>query len=124
MLPSREQFRWAVVWQKKHIILDWRVMDFVTHYQYKKSEEALSLDKKIKMIEGAIAMRRPLSITYLKKQDVKSRRTVTPRMVGEMEYEDTSFLGMEAYCHSRRDTRVFRVDRILEIAFAQEVWTK
>jgi predicted DNA-binding transcriptional regulator YafY len=35
--------------------------------------------------------------------------------VGELSYEGRPFLGLEAYCHSRKDRRNFRVDRILEM---------
>jgi len=104
--------------KKNHIILDWRVMDFVTKFQYKKSDDLLSLDKKIAMIQKAIAAGKSLEIVYLKKQDEKSRRIITPRLIDEMMYEGKPFLGMEAYCHARRDMRVFRIDRILEMKSA------
>ena len=101
--------------KKGHIWMDWRVVKFLTKYQYAKSEKALSLKDKVKLIERAIAENRDLEITYLKAQDEKSRRVITPKTVGEMEYMGKSYIGTEAYCHTRRDTRVFRVDRILEV---------
>lgn len=36
--------------------------------------------------------------------------------IGEMEYIGKSFFGVEGYCLERKETRVFRVDRILEMA--------
>jgi hypothetical protein len=101
--------------KKSHIWMDWRVVKFLTGYQYAKSDAALSLKDKVAMIEEAIRDCRDLEITYLKAQDEKSQRTITPHTVGEMEYLGKTYIGVEAYCHARRDTRVFRVDRILEM---------
>jgi ATP-dependent exoDNAse (exonuclease V) alpha subunit len=100
---------------KKHIFIDWRVIDFVTKYQYKLSEERLPLEKKVEIIKEAIERDAKLEIIYLKAKDEKSTRTIMPRYVGEMEYSGRTYLGMEAFCLARQDTRVFRVDRILEI---------
>jgi len=101
--------------QKKHIFMDWRVVKFVTRYQYQLSDKRRPLEDKVKLIEGAIKTRSKLKIIYLKNNDVKSRRVVTPKSVGMMEYLEKPFLGMEAFCHMRDETRVFRVDRILEM---------
>lgn len=100
---------------KRHILMDWRVVKFVTKFQYRLSEEKCPLDKKISTIQSAIDRRRELNILYLKSSDVKSRRVVSPTYVGEMEYLGKPFLGMEGFDSMRRETRVFRVDRILEI---------
>jgi len=101
--------------QKKHIFMDWRVVKFVTRYQYQLSERDRPLEEKVKLIEHAIKTRTRLKIVYLKNNDVKSRRVVTPSTVGRMEYLEKPFLGMEAFCHARNEERVFRVDRILEM---------
>ena len=34
---------------------------------------------------------------------------------GEMEYHGKKYLGMRAFCLKRKEERVFRIDRILEI---------
>ena len=52
---------------------------------------------------------------YLKPNDEKSTRVVRPEEVGEMEYRGKKYLGMRAFCLKRREERVFRIDRILEI---------
>ena len=70
------------------------------------------------VIENAIAHASELEITYLKRQDVKSKRTITPTYVGEHEYLGKKFIGVEAWCHTRQETRIFRVDRILEMKVA------
>lgn len=101
--------------KKQHIIMDYRVVKFITGYQYALSEAECPIDNKITIISEAIKKRTVLKITYLKAQDVKSKREITPHEVGEMEYNGKMFLGVKAYCHKRKEDRVFRVDRILEI---------
>ena len=99
--------------REKHIFMDWGVVKFMTRFQYAKSEAALSLDEKVRLIENAIESEQALEIVYLKSSDVKSRRTIIPHVVGEMQYMDRPFIGVEAYCLSRKADRVFRVDKIL-----------
>src|SRR3989338_9631782 len=41
--------------KKSHIWMDWRVVKFLTGYQYAKSEKALSLKDKIALIKRAIS---------------------------------------------------------------------
>lgn len=101
--------------ERKHIFMDREIVDFITKYQYKISERDLPVEEKVKLINQAIEKNNPLKITYLKPNDEKSNRIIKPRRVGEMTYRDKPFLGVEAFCCDRRDTRVFRVDRILEI---------
>lgn len=100
---------------KKHIWMDWHIVRFITQYQYKKSEEDMSLDDKLKRIHRAIADEETLDIVYLKANDVKSKRSIKPQNVGKMEYLGKPFIGVEGYCMKRRDIRVFQVDRILGI---------
>ncbi len=101
--------------KKNHVFVDWKIVDFVTKYQYKISNREIPFEEKIKIIQGAIKAGAALKITYLKSNDEKSERTINPLSVGKMNYADKSFIGIEAYCYLRKDKRVFRVDRILEI---------
>ncbi len=101
--------------QKKHIFMDYRVVKFITGYQYNLSEENFSLEEKTRIIKEAIKNKTPLEITYLRANDTKSQRKIHPRRVGEMEYQGVKYLGIEAFCLLRREERVFRVDRILEM---------
>ena len=101
--------------QKHHVLMDWRIVKFMTSFQYRLSEKNLPFDEKIRTIQMAIEKKESLKIVYLKTSDEKSRREVTPQSVVEMEYKGKPFVGMEGYCHERREIRVFRVDRILEI---------
>lgn len=106
--------------EKKDILLDWRVVKFLTAHQYAASERALPLEEKMAMVKDAISRKLNLQFTYLKSSDEKSVRVVRPEEVGEMEYAGKTFLGLRGYCFSRRDTRVFRVDRILELSLTEE----
>ncbi len=101
--------------QKRHIIMDWKVVKFLTQFQYKKSTDEVSFEDKIGMIEDAIRNEKTLKIIYLKASDVKSKREIKPFSVGEMEYLGKKYLGVEAFCLTRKENRVFRVDRILEM---------
>jgi len=101
--------------QKRHIFMDWRVVRFMTQYQYRISEEALPLKVKTEIVDRAIREKKELDIVYLKSNDEKSRRRIRPLKRGEMEYMGKTFEGLEAYCLSRKDNRVFRIDRILKI---------
>ncbi|MCL4457323.1 MAG: AAA family ATPase [Nitrospirae bacterium] len=100
---------------QRHIFMDWRVVDFVTKYQYKQAHKNLSVDEKLSIIAQAIRDKRPLEIVYLKTKDEKSRRTILPSFVGELEYNGRKFTGVQAFCTSRKDNRVFHIERILEI---------
>jgi predicted DNA-binding transcriptional regulator YafY len=98
--------------------MDWRVVKFVTSFHYAKSEKKCSIEERIKIIKKAIADKSALSITYLKNNDEKSRRVIEPIKIGEMEYKEKKYLGVEAFCRTRQAMRVFRVDRMLEIGLS------
>ncbi|MFH0856467.1 MAG: WYL domain-containing protein [bacterium] len=105
---------------KQHIWMDYRVVKFVTRFQYDISEKAMSLEDKIEMIEDAIAGNKKLAITYLKANDIKSKRTILPREIGEMEFMNKTFIGVSGMCLERGEGRTFRVDRILEMKILGE----
>lgn len=101
---------------KKHIFMDWRVVKFVTRFQYQKSEELLPLQEKTRILKDAVKNNQSVSITYLKANDEKSKRIIEPIKVGEMNYQGKSFLGVQAYDQKRQEERVFRIDRILDLS--------
>jgi ATP-dependent DNA helicase PIF1 len=100
---------------KKHIWTNYQVMDFLTKFQYSKAEAAYPVDGKIAIIRKAIQNEQLLEIVYLKPSDEKTTRVVRPEAVGEMEYRGRKYLGMRAFCLTRKEERVFRIDRILEM---------
>jgi hypothetical protein len=100
--------------EKKHIWMDWRVVQFVTRFQYDKAEELLSVKDKEKLILKAITTGGKLRITYLKPNDEKSIRIIKPLEIGDFTYAGKTFRGLRAFCLKRGEERTFRIDRILE----------
>ena len=101
--------------EKRHVIMDYRVVRFLTTFQYACAEKRCTIDEKVAIITDAIEQGQMLDIVYLKTSDVKTRRTIEPTFIGTMEYMKRTYLGVEAFCLKRKEKRVFRVDRILEI---------
>ncbi|MDD5669786.1 MAG: AAA family ATPase [Candidatus Omnitrophica bacterium] len=101
--------------RKHEIMMDWRIVNFVTQHQYDLSDRAVPLLEKIALIEKAIKKQFSLEIVYLKANDEKSRRIIKPFSVGERKYDGVQFVGVEAHCLKRGENRTFRVDRILEM---------
>lgn len=101
--------------QRKHVWVDYRIVKFLTRFQYDQAEAALPVDRRRELIQRAIEERRPLRIVYLKPNGDKSRRVVWPLQLHEAEYQSRKFLALRAFCDHRRAERTFRVDRILDI---------
>ncbi len=106
--------------EKKHVFMDWRVVNYQTAFQYKKSEAEMPLAEKISLIQKAIEQKSSLEITYLKASDVKSVRAIQPKSVGEMDYLGKKYLGLKAFCEKSQGERNFRVDRIIKIGKAEK----
>lgn len=105
--------------QKKHILMDWRVVKFVTDYQYRQARERQPVQDRTAMIEEAIRKKQRLEIVYLKTKDVKSRRVIIPTYAGEMDYNGRKFPGLQAFCTERNAERVFHLDRILDMRIVE-----
>jgi ATP-dependent DNA helicase PIF1 len=101
--------------RKNNVWMDYRVIKFLTRYQYNLAEKSCSSDEKIDIIKRAIDTESKLKIVYLKPNDEKSERTILPIEVGEMEYSGVTYTGVHAYCFTRKEKRIFRIDRILGI---------
>ena len=102
--------------KKGHVIMDYKVIKFLTQFQYEISEKKCSKEDKVAIIQKAIEDRKKINIIYLKANDQKSSRTIMPTYVGTLIYKNRKYLGVEAYCMKRKEDRVFRVDRILELS--------
>lgn len=100
---------------QKHILLDRRIVKFLTHFQYKHANRELPVEEKISMIERAIKNKEEIEIVYLKSTDVKSKRKVIPLWIGQMEYANKKFIGLKAFCKMREQERHFNVEKILDI---------
>lgn len=101
--------------KKATIFSDWRIVKFMTSYQYGISEKACPKEEKIAIIKEAIKLKRKLKIVYLQAQDKKSERVILPKKIGEEEYLGKKFQGITAHCFLRGEERVFKAERILEI---------
>ncbi|MCX7699033.1 MAG: AAA family ATPase [Candidatus Goldbacteria bacterium] len=101
--------------KKADIIMDKKIVNFLTNYQYKLSEKNIPKDKKVEIIKNAIKNKNKIEIVYLKKNDEKTRRIIIPVETGMMEYIGKRFYGLKAYCYQKKQELIFRIDRILEI---------
>ena len=107
---------------KRHILMDFDVIKFLTKLQYDKAETEYSSDDKSKIIARAIESETLLEIVYLKSNDEKLKRVIAPRSIGEMEFKEKKYIGVRAFCLTRGDDRTFRLDRILEIKEVESEW--
>jgi ATP-dependent exoDNAse (exonuclease V) alpha subunit len=101
--------------KKGHILMDYRVVRFLTRFQYEQASEKLPVEVKRKRIKEAIKDNQWLEMIYLKPDDTKSQRVVRPVALSRMEYGGKSFEGLRAFCFLRQEERTFRLDRILEL---------
>jgi DNA polymerase III epsilon subunit-like protein/nucleoside-triphosphatase THEP1 len=108
--------------KESDIRVDYRVVKYLTGYQYDLSEEKLPLDSKVKHLNDAIEKGEELEIVYLKNTDEKTVRVIRPQSVGMMNYRGRSFLGLSAYCCLRKEVRTFRVDRILQVSCGDTIY--
>ncbi len=100
---------------KRHILMDWRVVRFLTGFKYDQADKIMPVKEKVALIKEAIKDGRELKIVYLKADDTRSDRVIQPYEVGRFEYKRVEYLGVKAHCRLRGKDRVFRIDRILEI---------
>jgi hypothetical protein len=104
--------------KRSHILMDYRVVKFLTSFQYKKSDEKMPVKDKKTFLRKAAKEKTKLEIVYLKSKDEKSKRVILPLKVATMEYLGFEYLGLEAFCYLRNEKRIFRVEKILEIKLA------
>jgi ATP-dependent DNA helicase PIF1 len=112
---SFEGIHLSVPIRKQHIRTDPRIYKFLTTHAYQKAAQTLSFDKKISLIQKALADNTTLKMTYLKANDSKSKRVIRPLSVGEQVYQGKKFVGLFAYCNTRDEQRMFNVARIIEL---------
>ena len=96
--------------------MDWRVVKFLTDYQYQQANQKLSVAEKTEIIHQAIKNNQALKITYLRTNDEKSERVIEPLEMGKFSYLNKEFIGLRAFCQMRQVERMFRLDRILKIS--------
>ncbi len=101
--------------QKQHIRVDYRIMKFLTQWQYHQAEKEMSVQDKMILIQKAIESKKRLEIQYLKANDIKSFRVVEPLECGWQTYKSIKYQGLRAFCLNVQDERMFRMDRILKL---------
>ncbi len=101
--------------KKSHLLIDYKVINFLTSFQYNISENTCSLTEKVNILNDAKEKQLLVEIIYLKAQDIKSKRLITVFNVGQEEYLGKQFLGVQAFCFKKKQKRIFRVDRILAL---------
>lgn len=99
----------------RHLRLDYSVPKFLTNLQYARARQNLSLEEKVAMLKAAISEKKELEMVYLKAKDEKSTRRIIPQQIGMMEFSGHRFLGLNAFCLKRQETRTFNVERILSL---------
>ena len=100
---------------RRNVLLDQRVVSFVTEYQYRQAKKLFSIEDRFTLLDRAIKEKKKIEIVYLKIKDEKSKRTVIPIEAGAMNYQGRKFQGLRAICTDKNDERVFHIDRILEM---------
>jgi hypothetical protein len=95
--------------------LDRSVVKFLTGIQVQLAHNAWDGEAIVETLRRAIAEGTDLEMVYLKGNNTRTTRVVTPQSLGEMAYSGTAFPGLTAYCHLRHEVRTFNVDRILEL---------
>ncbi|MBS4027307.1 MAG: AAA family ATPase [Ignavibacteriales bacterium] len=101
--------------QKRHILMDYRVVKFLTNYQYELANKTQSFEEKIALLERAIREKKNVEMLYLKSIDEKSKRTIQPTSVGEEEYMGKRFWALRGIDLQKNEERVFSVGKILEL---------
>ncbi len=100
---------------KRHLLIDWRVSEFLTALQYGVAESSQTKDSRQTMLEDAIMAEAKVRITYLKSSDEKSVRLISPYAIEEEEYNGQTFLALRAFCHETKGERVFNLKRVLSV---------
>jgi ATP-dependent exoDNAse (exonuclease V) alpha subunit len=106
--------------EEKHVFTDWRIQKFLTDYRYARANREMPVEEKKERIRAAIKNDHDLHLVYLKSDDTRSERRITPEQVGEMEYRGHPFEGVEGYCHKREAERVFNLEKILQLTVAAD----
>lgn len=115
--------------QKKDVMMDRRVVQFMSgqvvevspseQRQYierpmMQGDLTLTNDEIKRIIQEAIIAGKSVRFTY-QASDKQTKRHIAPTYVGELQYNGKSYLGVEGMCHWLKETRSFRLDKIIDI---------
>ncbi|EKE27455.1 MAG: hypothetical protein ACD_3C00205G0008 [uncultured bacterium (gcode 4)] len=116
-------FEWLVLkrpLRKSDIRMDPRVQEFLTRYQYKLADRDINKSEKLRKITKAIKEKKDLQVTFLRSTDEKSKRIMKPEYIWEMECDWVNFLWLEWFCHLKKENRIFKVDKMLDVEVIED----
>lgn len=99
----------------RHIWSDQEVATFVAGLQKHTPLIQLPLETIERYMRTALEHQQPVDIVYLNASNEKSARHITPTLVGMFKYEKLTYMGMKGFCHESQESKIFRMDRILDI---------
>ncbi len=100
--------------KKKHIFLDWKVVNFLKRLNRGKSG-VLNVNEKIRIIEDSIKHGKKLKIFYIKGNGEEIERVVIPKELKDMEYGGRKFKALIAQTDSSDVVRNYNVKRIYDV---------
>ena len=98
------------------IRLDNRVVNFMTHCMCLQSERSMPIEDKLNFLQNVMEEQREIEIVYLRADHRRVKEKILVKNVEEKEYMGERFWGMSVFRVDHNEERVFRVQRILEIA--------
>lgn len=104
--------------KKSYIMVDTRIVKFLTEYRYRTYERKISYQEKQRIILDAIKNSKKLKILYLKPNDEKTIRVITPISIEKRIFNEKEVEGVVALCHSKNEHRFFKIERILDLSIS------
>jgi ATP-dependent exoDNAse (exonuclease V) alpha subunit len=101
--------------KKSDIRLDYKMVKALIQIQLvldRRSSADVNFEQ---ILKDAIKNKQKLEMVYIKANNVKSKRIITPIEIDKHRtygVKNTEFNGLLAFCHTRNDDRVFNIDRI------------
>ena len=105
---------------RKDVLMDTRIAEFLTLFQYQQAEVRFPIKTRQTMLETALSRNQMLEITYLKENNQKFLRRVIPRALRQVEYNGQPCLGVEAFCLDRNANWIFRLPCIMDIKVIED----
>ncbi len=104
-----------------HLLTDRRVRAFmsgkeISAFPRKTKHE---LGAMAETIEDAIRDGCALRLGYIGADGVATERIVAPQELGDITFNTTTFIGFRAFCFLRRQTRVFKLDRVATLEMVE-----
>ncbi|MFW5719759.1 MAG: AAA family ATPase [Candidatus Dojkabacteria bacterium] len=100
--------------QARHIFMDARVVQFLNGTSLHESKKNQSEEDKLARLQAAIVNEQAVRIEYIK-DGQSSIREIAPQRIEKMSYGGHDFMGIEAICLRRWDTRIFSLHKVLSV---------